>query len=137
MLADFVVPVVYATLSLAAVSVLGSVTRAQFGGQPGLPPGALENLVAVTEGEAPLFSVLVPFVWWVAGSLVGQLVTRFLGGEGPISAMLAVVGVVRRPLAIGGALVQPWGRDCRRRSRSRAPPRRSPVFWTGSSRSVP
>jgi hypothetical protein len=60
-LADFVVPVVYATLSLAAVSVLGSVTQAQFGGQPGLPPDALENLVAVTEGEALLFSVLATF----------------------------------------------------------------------------
>ena len=68
---------------LAAVSVLGSVTRAQFGDQPGLPPGALENLAAVTEGEARGFSVPAPFVWWVAVSPVRQLVTRFFGCEGP------------------------------------------------------
>ena len=102
-LAGFIVTTIYAALSLAAaaVSVLGGVTRAQFGGQPGLPPGVLERLVAVTEVATLVFSVLAPFVWWVAVTLVMQLVTRYFGGQGPVSAMLAVVGVAGVPL--------PWG----------------------------
>lgn len=100
-LAGFVVTAVYAALSLAAaaVSVLGGVTRAQFGGQP--PPGVLESIVRVTEVATLVLSVLAPFVWWIAVSLVMQFVTRFFGGEGPLPAMLAVVGVAGVPLALG------------------------------------
>jgi hypothetical protein len=112
-LAGFVVTAVYAALSLAAaaIAVLGGVTRAQFAGQPappGLSPGALESIVRLTEAGTLILSVLTPFVWWVAISLVMQLVTRFFGGEGPISAMLAVVGVAGVPLALG-ALFQTIG----------------------------
>jgi hypothetical protein len=110
-LAGFVVTAVYAALSLAAaaVSVLGGVTRAQFGGQPpGLPPGALESIVRMTEVATLVLSVLAPFVWWIAVSLVMQFVTRFFGGEGPLPAMLAVVGVAGVPLALG-ALFQAIG----------------------------
>ena len=78
MLAGFVVSVVYAALWLAAVSVLGSVTRAQYGGQPGLPPGALENLVAVTEVATLDFSVLAALC----------LVGRGLAGEATRPAFL-------------------------------------------------
>jgi hypothetical protein len=101
-LAGFVVTAVYAALSLAAAaaSVLGGVTRAQFGGQPA-PPGALESIVRVTEVATLVLSVLAPFVWWIAVSLVMQFVTRFFGGEGPLPAMLAVVGVAGVPLALG------------------------------------
>jgi Yip1 domain len=113
-LAGLVVTAVYAALSLAAAaaSILGGVTRAQFAGQPaappGLPPDALESLVRVTEVAMLVLSVLTPFVWWVAISLVMQLVTRFFNGEGPLSAMLAVVGVAGAPLALG-ALFQAVG----------------------------
>jgi hypothetical protein len=105
-LAGFVVTAVYAALSLAAaaVSVLAGVTRAQFAGQPappGLPPSALEDIVRATEVGTLVLSVLAPFVWWLSVSLVMQLVTRFFGGEGPFSAMLAVVGVAGVPLALG------------------------------------
>ena len=105
-LAGFVVTAVYAALSLAtaAASVFAGVTRAQFAGQPappGLPPGALESLVRATEVATLVLSVLTPFVWWVAVSLVMQLVTRFFNGEGPLSAMMAVVGVAGAPLALG------------------------------------
>jgi hypothetical protein len=100
----FIVTTVYAALSLAAAAaaVFGGVTRAQF---EGLPPDVSENLVAAAEIATLVFSVLSPFVWWISVSLVMQLVTRFFGGEGPLSAMLAAVGVAGVPLAVG-ALVQ-------------------------------
>jgi hypothetical protein len=109
-LAGFVVTAVYAASSLAAaaVAVLGGVTRAQFEGQPtppGLPPDLLENVVVATEVATLVLSALAPFVWWIAVSLVMQLATRFFGGSGPLSAMLAVVGVAVVPLALG-TLVQ-------------------------------
>ncbi len=109
-LAGFFVTAGYAALSLVAgaVSVLGGVTRAQFEGQPtppGLPPDLLENIAVVTEVATLVFSALAPFVWWIAVSLVMQLVTRFFGGSGPLAAMLAVVGIAGVPLAMG-ALVQ-------------------------------
>jgi hypothetical protein len=109
-LAGFIVTAVYAALSLvaAAVAVLGGVTRAQFEGQttpPGLPPDLLDNIVAATEIITLIFAVLSPFVWWLLVSLVIQLATRFFGGSGPLSAMLAAVGVAGVPLALG-ALAQ-------------------------------
>jgi hypothetical protein len=112
-LAGLVVTAVYAALSLAAAaaSILGGVTRAQFEGQsspPGLPPDALESLVRAIEVAMLVLSVLTPFVWWIAISLLMQLVTRFFNGEGPLSAMLAVVGVAGAPLALG-ALFQTVG----------------------------
>ena len=110
-LAGFVITAVYAALSLvaAAVSVLAGVTRAQFAGTPpGLSPGALEGIVRATEVATLVFSVLGAFVWWISVSLIMQLVTRFFGGEGPFSAMLAVVGVAGVPLALG-SLVQAIG----------------------------
>jgi hypothetical protein len=109
-LAGFVVTAVYAALSLAAaaVAVLGGVTRAQFPQRPvgpGLPPEVLENLVVAIEVATLVLSVLSPFVWWIVVSLVMQLATRLFGGEGPLSAMLAAVGVAGVPLALG-SLVQ-------------------------------
>jgi hypothetical protein len=62
----------------------------------------------VTEVATLVLSVLAPFVWWIAVSLMMQLVTRLFGGEGPLSAMLAVVGVAGVPLALG-ALFQTIG----------------------------
>jgi Yip1 domain len=99
-LLGFVVTAAYAALSLAAAAiyVLGGVMRAQF---EGLPPDMLENLVAATEIATLVFSVLLPFVWWISVSLVMQFVTRFFGGEGPLSAMFAAVGVAEVPLALG------------------------------------
>jgi hypothetical protein len=106
-LAGFVVTAVYAALSLAAagVAVFGGVTRAQFRGGPELPSDLLEGIVVATEVATLVLSVLAPFVWWIAVSLVMQLVTRFFGGSGPLAAMLAAVGIAAVPLAIA-ALVQ-------------------------------
>ena len=107
MLTGFIVTAVYAALSLAAaaISVFGGVTRAQFEGQPGLPPNLSANLAEATEAATLVFSVISPFVWWISVSLVMQLVTRYFGGEGPLSAMFAAVGVAGVPLALG-SLVQ-------------------------------
>ncbi|HEU4493266.1 MAG TPA: hypothetical protein VFR69_03705 [Rubrobacteraceae bacterium] len=55
-----------------------------------------------------VLSVPTPFVWWIAISVVMQLVTGFFNGEGPLSAMLAVVGVAGSPLVLG-ALFQLLG----------------------------
>ena len=106
MLAGFIVTAVYAALSFAAaaISALGGVTRAQFEGQPGLPPEISEKLVTATEIATLVFSVLSPFVWWISVSLVMQLATRFFGGSGPFAAMLAVVGVAEVPLALGSLM---------------------------------
>lgn len=111
-LAGFVVTAVYAALSLAAASfaILGGAgLQAQFGGQPpGFPPGTLESILRVTEVATLVLSALAPFIGWVGISLMMQLVTRFFGGEGPLSAMLAAVGVAGVPLALG-ALFQATG----------------------------
>ena len=109
-LAGFIVTAVYAALSVAgaAVSVLGGVTRAQFEGQqvpPGLPPDLLENIVVATEIATLVFAALSAFIWWITVSVVMQLATSLFGGNGPLSAMLAAVGVAGVPLALG-ALAQ-------------------------------
>jgi hypothetical protein len=109
-LAGFIVTAIYAALSVAgaAVSVLGGVTRAQFEGQqvpPGLPPDLLENIVVATEIATLVFAALSAFIWWITVSVVMQLATSLFGGNGPLSAMLAAVGVAGVPLALG-ALAQ-------------------------------
>jgi hypothetical protein len=68
----------------------------------------LDSIMRGTEVATLVLSVLAPFVWWISVSLAMQLVTRFFGGEGPLSATLAVVGVAGVPLA-HGALFQTTG----------------------------
>ena len=97
----------YAALGLVVVaaSVLSGATRRQIeqqqSAQPGLPPGFREVFVRVLEVGLPIFALLSPFFIWVSVSLLMQLVTRFFGGDGPLSAMLGVVGVAQMPLFIG------------------------------------
>jgi hypothetical protein len=101
-LAGFIVTAAYAALGLATAvaAVLGGVTRAQFEGQPGLPPGTLDDVRVATEVGLIASSVLTPFVVWLGVSLIMHLVTRFFNGAGPLPAMLAVVGVAGVPLAL-------------------------------------
>jgi hypothetical protein len=49
-------------------------------------------------------AVIQPFILWLLVSGLMQLVTRFFGGTGPFSAMLAVVGVAQIPLVISAAI---------------------------------
>ncbi len=109
MLAAFLITAAYALLGLGAslVDVLGGITSSQFEGQPvpsGLPPGTIEIIQRATEVGIVVFSVLSPFVTWLVVSLLMQLVTRFFGGEGPLSGTLAAVGVAQVPLLASAAL---------------------------------
>jgi hypothetical protein len=98
-LPGFVAVALYAALGLVlqAVFVLGGAMEVPFGVQevqplPGTRTEIFENVVVAAWVAALIFAVLGPFVWWVAVSLVMQLVTSFFGGTGPLSAMFAAVG---------------------------------------------
>ena len=90
----------------AAISVLGGVAEAQMGlqGLPGLPPGAAEGITRTAEVFSLTLAALLPFVWWVSLSSTMQLGTRLLGGRGPFSGTLAVVGAAFVPFLILGVL---------------------------------
>lgn len=102
-LLGFVVTALYAALSLvdASVAVLGGLTQAQFQ-QPGgsEPPPGFNDLLAAFNVLIVVFAVVWPFIFWLLVSGLMQLVTRFFGGSGPFSGMLAVVGVAQAPLVI-------------------------------------
>ena len=108
LLAGFIVVAVNAALGLAGVAVLlfGGDLQARLeasGAQ--LPPNFFESFAVI----ALVFAALAPFLWWALVSLVMQLVTRFFGGEGPLSAMFAVVGVAFVPLVLSTVVSIPLG----------------------------
>ena len=90
----------------AAISVLSGVAEAQMDlqGLPGLSPGAAEGATRAAEVFSLVLVALLPFVWWVSLSSAMQLATRLLGGRGPFSGTLAVVGAAFAPLLILGLL---------------------------------
>lgn len=99
----------YAALGLVSstVLVLTGFTRRQIerplgqsGAQPGLPPGFFDGVIRAVEISIPVSAALSPFVIWLLVSLLMQLVTRFFGGTGPLSAMLGVVGVAQLPFFV-------------------------------------
>ncbi len=99
-LAGFLVVAAGAVLSLisSAIFIFTGLLQTQFEAffeatQGQLPPELQENFVALTGVLSLVLAVLWPFVIWIVVSLVMQLVTRFFGGEGPLSAMFAAVGV--------------------------------------------
>jgi hypothetical protein len=102
-LLGFSVVALYAALGLvgAAIVVFGGLTQAQFetGGAQPLPPG-FEDFLAYLGVLSLVSAVVQPFVWWLLVSGLMQLVTRFFGGTGPFSGMLAVVGVAQVPLVV-------------------------------------
>ena len=100
-LLGFVVTALYAALSLvgAGFAVLGGLTRAQFQQSGGPPPG-FNDLLPAFNVSIVVFAVVWPFVFWLLVSGLMQLVTRFFGGTGPFSGMLAVVGLGQAPLVI-------------------------------------
>jgi hypothetical protein len=109
-LLGFGVVALYAALGLigGAIAVFGGLTQAQFetGEAQPLPPG-LEDLLAYVGVFSLVSAVIQPFVLWLLVSGLMQLVTRFFGGTGPFSAMLAVVGVAQVPLVISAAIYLP------------------------------
>lgn len=96
-------------LASSAISVLTGTTGAQLNPQdlPTVPPEALRSMETALKVGVPIFAVLAPFVWWLGVSLVMQLVTRFFGGNGPLSAMFAAIGVAYVPLLIGSVINLP------------------------------
>ena len=109
-LLGFGVVALYAALGLivGAIAVFSGLTQAQFeAGQAQPLPVGFENLLPYIEVFSLVSAVIQPFVLWVLVSGLIQLVTRFFGGTGPFSAMLAVVGVAQAPLAISAAISLP------------------------------
>ncbi len=109
-LLGFGVVALYAALGLAgsAIAVFGGLTQAQFqqpGAQP-LPPG-VEDILTYVGVFSLILAVIQPFGLWLLVSGLMQLVTRFFGGTGPFSAMLAVVGVAQVPLVVSVAIYIP------------------------------
>lgn len=109
-LLGFSVVALYAALGLvgAAIVVFGGLTQAQFQ-QPGaqsLPPG-FEDVLAYIGVFSLVWAAIYPFFLWLLVSGLMQLVTRFFGGTGPFSGLLAVVGVAQVPLVIYAAISIP------------------------------
>jgi hypothetical protein len=109
-LLGFGVVALYAVLGLAgsAIAVLGGLTQAQFEtGQAQPLPSGFEDFLDYVGVFSLVSAVIQPFVLWLLVSGLMQLVTRFFGGTGPFSAMLAVVGVAQVPLVLSAALYIP------------------------------
>ena len=113
-LAGFLVVAAGAALSLisSAIFIFTGLLQTQFetffeATQGQLPPDLRENFVALTGVSSLIFAVLGPFVIWAVVSLVMQLVTRFFGGEGPLSAMFAAIGVAYLPYVISTLISAP------------------------------
>jgi len=66
----------------------------------------LNSLVSATEIRTIILSTISPFLTWMVVSLLMQLTTRFFGGSGSFSTMLAVVGTSFVPLALGAVLTE-------------------------------
>lgn len=101
-LLGFGVVALYAALNLvgSGLAVFGGLTQAQFeSGGTELPPG-FENLPVFIEVFSLIFAVLYPFASWLLVSGLMQLITRFFGGTGPFSGMLAAVGVAHVPFVV-------------------------------------
>lgn len=113
-LAGFLVVATGAIIGLitSAIFVFSGLMETQFeaifeAGQGQLPPALRENFAAIAGISSILLSVLWPFVLWALVSLVMQLVTRFFGGEGPLSAMFAVIGVAYLPYVLSALVSVP------------------------------
>jgi len=74
--------------------------------EAGLPP-EFETVFTFSVVLGLIFSVVWPFVLWLLVSGLMHLVTRFFGGIGPFSVMLAVIGVAQVPLVISGIVQLP------------------------------
>ena len=98
----FGIVALYAALNLVgtglgAFSALGQLRSGPQGA--GLPP-EFEEFFTAFFVFGLVFSVVWPFVSWLLISGLMQLITRFFGGTGPFSGMLAVVGVAHVPYLI-------------------------------------
>jgi hypothetical protein len=103
-LLGFGVTALYAALSIVGGAIsflfLFSEEQGPFGPTaPELPP-EFENLFAFSAAFGLVFALVLPFVYWLLVSGLMQLITRFFGGTGPFSGMLAVVGIAQVPFIV-------------------------------------
>jgi len=108
-LPGFGVVALYAASGLlgSGLAIFGGLEQAQFeAGGTELPPG-FEDYLPYIGVFSLILAVTQPFILWLLVSGLMQLVTRFFGGTGPFSAMLAVVGVAQIPLLISTVLQIP------------------------------
>jgi hypothetical protein len=96
-------------LIISVVDILGGVTTSQFTPRniPDLPPSFYESVNSILPVALLINAVVSPFAWWLVIALLMQLVTRFFGGVGPLSGMLAVVGIAYVPVIIVAVLQIP------------------------------
>lgn len=114
MLSGFLVVATGAILGLvtSAIFIFTGLLQTQFEAffeatEGQIPQDLRENFVALTRVSSIILAVLWPFVLWAVVSLVMQLVTRFFGGEGPLSAMFAAIGVAYLPYVLSTLVSAP------------------------------
>ena len=98
----FGIVALYAALNLVGTGLGAFSALEQLRSGPqgaGLPP-EFEEFFTAFFVFGLVFSVVWPFVSWLLISGLMQLITRFFGGTGPFSGMLAVVGVAHVPYLI-------------------------------------
>jgi hypothetical protein len=102
MLLAFGIVALYAALSLVGTSLgtFSTLEQLRSGPQAAELPQEFEGFSTYLFVFTLLFSVIWPFISWLLISGLMQLVTRFFGGTGPFSGMLAVIGVAHVPSVI-------------------------------------
>ena len=98
----FSIVALYAALSLVGTSLgtFSALEQLQSGPQAAELPQEFEGFSTYLFVFTLIFSVIWPFISWLLISGLMHLVTRFFGGTGPFSGMLAVIGVVHVPSVI-------------------------------------
>jgi hypothetical protein len=98
----FGIVALYAALSLVGTSLgtFGALEQLQSGPQAAELSPEFEGFFAYLFVFTLIFSVVWPFISWLLTSGLMYLVTRFFGGTGPFSRMLAVIGVAHVPSVI-------------------------------------
>lgn len=98
----FGIVALYAALNLLATGLgaFSALEQLRSGSQGADLPPEFEGFFTAFFVFGLVFSVVWPFVSWLLISGLMQLITRFFGGTGPFSGMLAVVGVAHVPYLI-------------------------------------
>ena len=98
----FGIVALYAALNLVGTGLgaFSALEQLRSGPQGAELPPEFEEFFTAFFVFGLVFSVVWPFVSWLLISGLMQLITRFFGGTGPFSGMLAVVGVAHVPYLI-------------------------------------